>query len=327
MACGLVLVANTVNLGADLAGMAAATSLITGASAMLLVPLYAGLVLALLVFASYRAMTRIFKWIAVSLFSYAITAFVVHPNWGRVLRETVVPRVALDHQSILTIVAILGTTISPYLFFWQAAQEAEEGAHHPRRGLRRALALAEGDTRVGMVVSNLIMYFIILTTGATLHASGRTHVETAAQAAAALAPLAGKAAGLLFALGIIGTGFLGVPVLAGSAAYAVAEASRSRRGMDETPTTAPRFYALIAVATILGAALNVAGVDAIRMLFWSAVINGLLAPPLIVIILIIGNDRRIMRSNANGPLLNIVGGIAALAMATTAIALVWSWIG
>src|SRR5262249_8154798 len=143
--------------------------------------------------------------------SYAVTAFVVRPNWGRVLHDTIVPHVTIDHDFLLTLVAILGTTISPYLFFWQAAQEAEEEAHQPRP-LHRALAVAAEDPRVGMVVSNLIMYFIVLTTGATLHATGQTHVETATQAAAALAPLAGKAAGWLFAFGIVGTGLLGVPV-------------------------------------------------------------------------------------------------------------------
>jgi NRAMP (natural resistance-associated macrophage protein)-like metal ion transporter len=325
-ACLLVFVANTVNLGADLAGMGAAMALVTGAPAILFVPLFAALVLILLVFASYALMVRIFKWMTLTLFAYVVTAFLVHPHWGSVLRETVIPHFSLDRDTVLSIVAILGTTISPYLFFWQATQEAEDRAHHPRRSLRRALAVARDDTRAGMLTSNFIMYFIILTTGATLHTSGHTHIDTAAEAAAALQPLAGKGAGLLFAFGIVGTGLIGVPVLAGSAAYAVAEASRWRRGMDEKLRTAPRFYALIIVATALGVALDFAHLNAIRMLFWSAVINGLLAPPLIILILMIGNDRRVMRSETNGLALNIGGGAAALIMTTAAFALLWSWL-
>jgi NRAMP (natural resistance-associated macrophage protein)-like metal ion transporter len=323
LACGLVVVANTVNLGADLAGMGAAAALLTGAPASLFVPLFAVLVLALLVLASYARLIRIFKWMTLTLLAYVVTAFVVHPDWGRLLRETFLPHVALDRDAMLTIVAILGTTISPYLFFWQAAQEAEEGSHHAGRSLGRMLGLAATDTRAGMLVSNFIMYFVILTTGATLHASGHSQIETAAQAAAALQPLAGGAAGLLFALGVIGTGLIGVPVLAGSAAYAVAEASRWRRGMDEKPRTAPRFYAVIAVATILGAAFDIAHMNAIRMLIWAAVINGVLAPPLIVVIVVIGNDRRVMGSYTNGWALNVGGVVAALVMTTAAVALVW----
>jgi Mn2+/Fe2+ NRAMP family transporter len=287
------------------------------------VPLFAVLVLALLVLASYARLIRIFKWMTLTLLAYVVTAFVVHPDWGRLLRETFLPHVALDRDAMLTIVAILGTTISPYLFFWQAAQEAEEGSHHAGRSLGRMLGLAATDTRAGMLVSNFIMYFVILTTGATLHASGHSQIETAAQAAAALQPLAGGAAGLLFALGVIGTGLIGVPVLAGSAAYAVAEASRWRRGMDEKPRTAPRFYAVIAVATILGAAFDIAHMNAIRMLIWAAVINGVLAPPLIVVIVVIGNDRRVMGSYTNGWALNVGGVVAALVMTTAAVALVW----
>ncbi len=324
-ACVLLLVANTVNIAADLGGMAAAAGLLTGVRGLWFVPVFAALVLGLLVFASYAQMSRVLKWLALSLFAYVLTAFLAHPDWAAVLRGTFWPRIIPTSDYVLTLVAILGTTISPYLFFWQAAQEAEDNAH-TGEPMQKTMHAAVNDTNAGMLISNLIMYFIILTTGATLHQHGLTRIETAAQAAEALRPLAGGGATLLFALGILGTGLLGVPVLAGSAAYAITEAARWRRGMDEKLWTAPQFYAVIGVATLVGAALNYARIDAIRMLFWSAVINGLLAPPLIVIILVVANDARVMGTSRNGAALNALGGAAALVMTIAAGALVWSWV-
>jgi NRAMP (natural resistance-associated macrophage protein)-like metal ion transporter len=326
-ACALLLIANTTNIAADLGGMAAAASLVTGWPAIWFVPAFAVLVLALLILASYEMMTAVLKWMTLALFAYVVAAFLAHPNWGRVLTGTFLPHVRVDSQYLLTFVAILGTTISPYLFFWQASQEAEEEDHTLKRHqLQGQLNAAGLDTNVGMGFSNLIMYFIILTTGATLHAAGKTDIQTAAQAAAALRPLAGPASALLFTLGIVGTGMLGVPVLAGSAAYAVTEASGWKHGMDEKLWTAPQFYAVIAVSTIVGAVLNYARVDAMRMLFWSAVINGLLAPPLIIIILVVCNNRAVMGRYRNGVALNLLGGAAALLMTGAAVALIASWV-
>jgi NRAMP (natural resistance-associated macrophage protein)-like metal ion transporter len=317
--CLLLLVANTVNIAADLGGMAAAGALVTGWRPIWFVPVFALLIVGLLTFASYHSMTVILKWMTLVLFAYIVDAFLAHPHWGHVLSGTFWPRSRITGDYLLTLVAILGTTISPYLFFWQAAQEAEDQAHQPNVPVTQLFRRAATDTNVGMLVSNVIMYFIIVTTGATLHPAGVTRIDTAAQAAAALRPLAGNGAALVFAFGIIGTGLLAVPVLAGSAAYAVAEAAQWRRGMDEKAWTAPQFYAIMALSTLIGVALNYAHLDAMRLLFWSAVINGLLAPPLIVIILLVSNNARIMAGARNGLGLNVLGGAAAIIMTLAAI--------
>ncbi|HZS59246.1 MAG TPA: divalent metal cation transporter [Gemmatimonadaceae bacterium] len=322
--CLLLLVANTVNIAADLGGMAAAAALVTGWRAIWFVPAFALLIIGLLTFTSYQSMSVILKWMTLVLFAYVVAAFLARPNWTHVLVETAWPRTAITGEYLLTLVAILGTTISPYLFFWQAAQEAEDEAHQPRVSVRTLFRRATTDTSVGMFASNVIMYFIIVTTGATLHPAGVTRIETAAQAAAALRPLAGKGAALVFAFGIVGTGLLAVPVLAGSAAYAITEAARWRRGMDEKMWTAPHFYAIIIMSTLVGVALNYVHLDAMRLLFWSAVINGLLAPPMIVIILLVSNNSRIMAGARNGLALNALGGAAAIVMTLAAAAALWS---
>jgi NRAMP (natural resistance-associated macrophage protein)-like metal ion transporter len=332
VACGLLLIGNTVNIAADLGGMAAAASLLTGVPAVWFVPAFTFLILALLVFASYEGMTRVLKWLTLALFSYVLAAFLAHPNVISVLGGTLVPHLTASKDYLLTLVAILGTTISPYLFFWQAAQNAEHDAFwrqrlvgRPQRAVQRELRAAARDVNAGMFFSNAIMYFIILTAAATLNRAGITDVQTAEQAATALRPLAGNAASLLFTLGLVGTGMLGVPVLAGSAAYAVAEAAAWRAGMDEKIHSAKEFYAVIAVAMIIGMVLNFAHVNAIKLLIWSAVINGLLAPPLIVIILVVCNNDKVMGVHRNSRLLNVLGGLAALAMTAAGVALIYSW--
>ncbi|HEY7896452.1 MAG TPA: divalent metal cation transporter [Gemmatimonadaceae bacterium] len=334
MVCLLLFAGNTINIAADLGGMGASAALLTGAGAMWFVPLFTVLILALLVFASYRRMTQIFKWLTLVLFAYVAAAFFAHPHWHAVAAGTFVPRLSTNHDYVLMIVAILGTTISPYLFFWQAAQNAEQEEHdspnsgrrRPRWAVHRSLQGATRDVSAGMFVSQAIMYFIILTTGATLHA---THpvIDTASQAAAALAPLAGSGATVLFAAGIIGTGLLGVPVLAGSAAYALGEAAVWRTGMDETPRSAGPFYAVMAAAMLLGMGLAFAHLNAMRLLVWSAVVNGLLAPPLVIVILMICNNRAVMREHRNGWGLNVLGGCVAVLMSGAAIALIASWVG
>jgi len=329
-ACALLLLANTVNIAADLGGMAEAMELLTGVKSLWFHLPFGALIVALLFFTSYRIMASIFKWLTLVLLAYVIAAFLAHPDWRAVVHASVLPPINLSHDYLMTLVAILGTTISPYLFFWQAAQEVEEEKAEGKNTVgqrigatERELKNARTDTITGMSFSNLIMYFIILTTGATLYVSGHRDIETARQAAEALRPLAGEAAYLLFALGLIGTGMLGVPVLAGSAAYTVAEAFAWRSGMNERPRMAPKFYAVIAVAMITGLALDYAGFNAIKMLFWSAVLNGLLAPPLIVIILLVCNNRRVMGEHVNGRLLNLLGIGAVLVMAIAAVAMFW----
>ncbi|MEP6690523.1 MAG: Nramp family divalent metal transporter [Gemmatimonadaceae bacterium] len=329
--CALLLVANTINIAADLGGMAAATAMLTGVPRVVFVPLYAVLLLALLIFASYKVITKIFKWLTLVLFAYVASAVLAHPNWGDVLRSTFVPHIEWTRDYLITFVAILGTTISPYLFFWQAASEVEaeeqlkkELGDRPQRALERELRGVKIDVFSGMAFSNIIMYFIILTAGATLHASGQTDVQTAEQAAQALKPIAGPIASLLFTLGIVGTGLLGVPVLAGSAAYAIAEAAAWRRGMDEKPRAAPHFYQVMAAAMLIGTGLALTHFNAIKMLFWAAVVNGLLAPPLIIIILFVCNNEKVMGAHKNGKFLNIFGGLAAILMTGAAAALLFS---
>lgn len=331
LACVLLIVANVLNIAADLGGMAAGAALLTGLPRVIFVPVFAALILMLLIYASYEAMTHVLKWMALALFAYLISGALAHPSWLKVMSGTFIPAVRWDKQYLLTIVAILGTTISPYLFFWQASQTAEHEQHiaarfplRRRRATTRELKDASVDTYAGMFVSQIIMYFIILTAGATLHRAGVTDVQTADQAAMALRPVAGPLAYWLFALGIIGTGMLAVPVLAGSAAYAVAEAAGWGRGMDEKPSAAREFYGVMAVSMVVGMILALTGFNAIKLLLWSAVVNGLLAPPLIIIILLVCNNKEIMGDHRNGAVLNTLGGIAAVLMSVAAVALVVS---
>ncbi|MDQ2889464.1 MAG: Nramp family divalent metal transporter [Gemmatimonadota bacterium] len=335
-ACILLLVANTLNIAADLGGMAASAELLFHIPRVILVPVFTGLILGLLIFASYEAMARVLKWFALALFAYVIAAFLAHPDIRGVLKGTFFPSVQLNRDYLLTFVAILGTTISPYLFFWQASQVAEQEEHirarfpmrrrrNEQRGTTRELKDAAVDTEAGMFVSQLIMFFIVLTAGATLHKAGITDVQTADQAALALRPLAGPLAYWLFALGIIGTGMLGVPVLAGSAAYAVAEAGAFKGGMDEKPDGARVFYGVMAVSMVVGMILALTKANSMKMLLWSAVVNGVLAPPLIVIILIVCNNTTIMGKYKNGVWLNILGWIAAALMGIAAIAMIASF--
>jgi Mn2+/Fe2+ NRAMP family transporter len=285
-ACGILVVANVINIGADLGGMAEATQIVTGIRASIWIPLYALSIIGLLFWASYALIARIFKWLTLVLFAYVLASFYAHVDWKHALAVTLVPHLEWSRGFLAVLVAILGTTISPYLFFWQAAEEVEEGQAKDQASVQRtratsaALRTARADTIAGMFFSNCIMYFIILTTAATLHAHGQTDITTARQAAEALRPLAGNGAYLLFTLGLIGTGMLGVPVLVGSCAYAVAEGAAWRGSMTDKPRNAQNFYAVMAVVMGLGLALNFARLSAVKMLFWSAVINGLLAPPL-----------------------------------------------
>lgn len=329
-ACLLLIVANVVNIGADLGGMAEATQMITGVSAFIWTPFYAVLILSLLFWLSYRRIARIFKWLTMVLFAYVITAFLVHADWNAVLRATFLPHLEWSRSYLSILVGILGTTISPYLFFWQAAQEVEE-----ERAMGRNLAHRKGatddelrkcriDVLTGMFFSNFIMYFIILTTATTLHFHGQTRIDTAREAAEALRPLAGDGAYLLFTLGLIGTGMLGVPVLAGSCAYAIAEGAAWKGSLEQKPRMAKRFYGVIAIAVVVGLALNFAELNAIRMLFISAVLNGILAAPLILLIVLLTNDPKVMRERVNSPLLRALGWITFLVMASASAAMIFA---
>jgi len=327
-ACGLLTIANITNVAADLGGMAEVTAMVSHTSALIWTPFYALLITALLFWSSYRFIATTFKWLTLVLFAYVIAAFFAKPDWPAVLSATFVPHIAFTRDFFSVLVAILGTTISPYLFFWQAAQEVEEKnalgrlrSMKPKRATNQELDDSRVDVVTGMLFSNVIMYFIILTTAATLHAKGQTHIETARQAAEALLPLAGRGAYWLFSLGLIGTGMLGVPVLAGSCAYAVSEAAGWRRTLDRPPQRCPEFYAVIAIAMAAGLALNYAGVSAVKMLFWSAVVNGVLAPPLILLVILLTSDAKVMGKRVNSPVVRWLGWATFAIMTTAAIAL------
>jgi NRAMP (natural resistance-associated macrophage protein)-like metal ion transporter len=327
-ACFLLIVANVVNIGADLGGMAEATAMVTHMSAFIWLPLYAGIIISLLFWTSYSHIARIFKWLTLVLFAYIIAAFLARPDWSLVLRSTFVPRVQWTSAYLATFVGLLGTTISPYLFFWQSSQEVEEERKIGRRTVGRRKGATDEELRrsrtdvvTGMLFSNVVMYFIILTTAATLHAHGQTSVTSAQEAAEALKPLAGNGAYLLFTLGIIGTGMLGVPVLAGAAAYAIAEARSWRGSLDDKPHLSKKFYGVMLVAMIIGLSLDYAGINAVKMLFWSAVLNGVLAPPLIALIVLATSNKKIMGQRVNPPVLKWLGWITALVMAGAAIAM------
>ena len=325
--CALLIAANTINIAADLAGMADATRMVTGVPAALCVVGYAGAMVSVLFWSSYRAIARYFKWLTLVLVAYVATAFVNHVDWRAALTATLVPHVQWSRTFFSVLVAILGTTISPYLFFWQAAEEVEEeramGRNlHARRGATPdELASARTDVMAGMVASQAIMYFIVLTTAATLHAHGRTTISTAQEAADALRPLAGPAAYWLFTLGLIGTGMIGVPVLAGSCAYAIAEARAWRGSLNQKPRRARKFYTVIAVAMSIGIALDFLGFNSIKLLFMSAVINGVLAPPLILVVLLLTRDAHVMREAVNPPLLSALGWITFVVMTVAAVGL------
>jgi len=321
-ACALLIVANVFNIGADLGGMAEATEMMTGIKSYYWTPVFTGLIISLLFFTSYRHIARIFKWLTLVLFAYVIAAFLARPDWYAVLNATFVPRVVRSNAFLATFVAILGTTISPYLFFWQASQEVEDERAHGRNTVEERegatdeeLRAARTDVLTGMFFANAVMYFIILTTAATLHASGQINIETAQQAAEALRPLAGNGAYLLFTLGIIGTGMLAVPVLGGSAAYAVAEAEKWQHdSLEDRPRIAPRFYAVIAVAMLLGMGFNFFGFNAVKMLFYSAVLNGILAPPLIVLVVLLTSNPNVMGTRVSSRPLRYLGWATAAIM-------------
>jgi NRAMP (natural resistance-associated macrophage protein)-like metal ion transporter len=327
-ACLLLTVANVINIGADLGGMGGAVEMVTGVSSLIWTPIFAGVIVLLMFQTSYRTIARTFKWLTLVLFSYAVTAFLSKPDWTQVLRATFVPDMQWNREYLAVLVGILGTSISPYLFFWQAAQEVEEERAGGRRTVAqrkgatpKELKTARNDVMTGMFFSNLIMYFIILTTGATLHAHGVTHIETAQQAAMALSPLAGKGAYWLFTIGILGAGMLGIPALAGSSAFAIAEAFAWGASLDRRPHLARKFYSVLAVSVALGMALDFAGINAVKLLFWSAVVNGLLAPPLIVLLVLLTSDRDVMGEHVNPRILKWLGWLTAIVMTVAAIAM------
>src|SRR5216684_3699518 len=326
-----LLAANTFNVGADLGAVAAGGALLSRGTlrALWLVVPVALLIIAMQVFASYATIFKIFKWLTLALFAYVVTAFFAHPPLLEVLKATFIPHVELSKDFVMALVAVLGTTISPYLFFWQASSEVDELAaagatdpHRGRRGLKRAeLRVARADVLIGMAFSNLVMYFIILTSAAVLHAHGKTGVQTADQAAAALAPLAGPFAFIVFSVGLIGAGLLAIPILTGSATYAIKEFFGFGGSLASKPQQRPTFYLILTLATVAGVAMNFIHLDPIRALFIAAVINGVVAPPLLLLIVLLGLDRAVMKRYVSGKVSLALTGIATASMAVAAITL------
>ncbi|MGK5049334.1 NRAMP family divalent metal transporter [Janthinobacterium sp. GB4P2] len=326
---GLLLLANVINIAADVAAMGDALTLIIGGPTHLYAVGFGLLSLLLQVFIPYQQYVRILKWLTLGLLAYVATVLTVHIPWGEVALRTVWPQLAWSAATVTMIVAVFGTTISPYLFFWQASQEVEDlqadsGAQALRRTPEQAprqFQRIKMDTTIGMGFSNLVAFFIMLTTAVTLGAQGITHIDTSAQAASALRPIAGDFAFALFSLGIIGTGLLAIPVLAGSAAYAMAGAFHWKNSLELAPKAAKKFYGIIAASTVLGAALCFTPLDPIKALYWSAVINGVISVPIMALMMVMASRPAIMGTLTISHRLRVLGWLSTLVMATAVLAM------
>lgn len=326
---GLLLIANTINIAADVSAMGEALKLIVGGPAQLYAVAFGVMSLLLQVFIPYRRYVRILKWLTLALLAYVATAFVVHIPWSQVVVSTLAPHMFWKPEYITTVVAVFGTTISPYLFFWQASQEVEDQLADPRaQPLIRAPHQAKAnlrrikiDTYVGMGFSNLVAFFIILITAMTLNLHGITDIQTSAQAATALRPIAGEFAFMLFSAGIIGTGLLAIPVLAGSSAYAMAGAFEWKNSLERTPMRAKQFYGVIAISTVIGIALGFTSIDPIKALYWSAVINGVISVPIMVVMMLMAAHPEIMGKFVITSGLRVMGWLATLMMAAAVTAM------
>jgi NRAMP (natural resistance-associated macrophage protein)-like metal ion transporter len=328
----LLFVANTLNIAADVAAMGAAAELIVGRGAKLFTVAFAAVSLGLQLFVPYHRYVHVLKWLTLALFAYVGVAFTVHIDWARVAVSTVLPQVRLDRASLTMIVAVFGTTISPYLFFWQSSEEVEELAvkhepdllHDTAAQARAELARIRWDTYIGMAFANLISFFIMLATASTLHLMGRTDIQSSAEAAAALKPVAGQLAFLLFSAGIVGTGFLAVPVLAGSSAYAIGEARGWKTGLEHWPWEAPGFYGVIVASMVLALAGVFSPLDPIKALFWSAVVNGVTAVPIMAAMMVVGARRHEMGRFVATTGQLVFGWTATGAMGLAVAAMLWT---
>jgi NRAMP (natural resistance-associated macrophage protein)-like metal ion transporter len=318
--------ANTINIGADLSGMGDATEMLTGINSHWLVAPFGILIAYCTVRFRYERIAQVLKWLALVLFAYVVTGFIVKPDWSLVSKATLIPSLPHGHEAWATLVAILGTTISPYLFFWQSSLEVEEDKEKGKKKLAERRGAQETqiidrklDVGAGTFVSNIVMFFIILTTALTLNKAGVTKIETSKQAAEALQPLAGHFAAVLFAIGVVGTGLLAIPTLAGSAAYAFAETFGWRQGLDETLRRARAFYFVLVAAVAVGVVLDLLKFSPMKALYWSAIVNGLVAPFLMIAILLVANDSQLMRNQPSSRLSLTVVAIATALMFAAAV--------
>jgi NRAMP (natural resistance-associated macrophage protein)-like metal ion transporter len=326
----LLFVANTINIGADIAAMGAAAQLLVGGEARLFTVGFALVSLTLQAFVPYHRYVSLLKWLTLALFAYVGVVFAVKIDWPQVAARAIAPHLVLSEQAVLVVVAVFGTTISPYLFFWQSSEEVEDlEASDDRELLREKPAAARAelrrirlDTYVGMAFSNLVAFFIILTTAVTLHAAGKTDIATSAQAAEALRPIAGPLAFFLFSIGIIGTGLLAVPVLAASAAYAVSETRGWNCSLEQKPWEAPKFYGVIAAAMLLALLVVFSPLDPIKALFWSAVINGVISVPIMAAMMVVASRRHEMGRFVATLTQRVLGWTATAVMAAAIVAMV-----
>ena len=324
----LLLVANTINIGADIGAMAASANLITGINFFLAAAAFTGVMIILEVFVSYHRYAYILRWLVLSLVAYFLTAIIIRPDWLEVMRSIVIPHFQLDSDFLIANVAVIGTTISPYLFFWQSSQEVEEerdkGVLSDRHAaiINEEVRLMRSDVFRGMSIANLTFLFIVITTAFVLFRNGITDIATAQDAAAALRPFAGDFSGVIFTLGIVGTGMLAIPVLAGASAYAIAEVLKWREGLSLKFRRAHGFYGIIILSTFVGMLMNFIGINPITALYYSAVVNGLVASVLLVFIFLIGNDRKIMHAHTNPLWVKIFGSIATLFMGLSSLVMV-----
>jgi Mn2+/Fe2+ NRAMP family transporter len=329
----LMSAANVFNLGADIGAMGSSLALLNRGTATLLTVVFGLTSLLAVVFIPYTTYAKYLKWLTVSLFSYVGVAFLVHVPWGSVVSATLIPRLAFGQDALVALIAVLGTTISPYLFFWQASQEAEEVKNNRgEKALKRAptqagvqLQRIHIDTLVGMAFSNVVAFFIILTAASTLHTHGITNVATCAQAASALAPIAGRFAGALFVCGIVGTGLLAVAILAASAAYAIGEGCKWQTSLEKSPGKARGFYAAIIIATVIGLIMDFLHIDPVKALVWAAVLNGIVAAPLMTIIMMMGSSRKVMGKFLIPSYLRWMGWLATAVMACVSIGVFLTW--
>ncbi|MBZ9897485.1 Nramp family divalent metal transporter [Mesorhizobium sp. BR1-1-6] len=327
-----VLIGNTIEAAADLGAMSAAVVLFVPLPSNSVVIGVAMIIFALQMFGSYKLIRNIFRWLALALLAYVVSAVLAKPDVVSVLRGTLLPKIEFSREYLSIIVAIIGTTLSAYLYTWQSNQEVEEEIAKGRTSLEERKGATEGELRrsrrdilIGMIFSNLIMYFIILSTGSTLYEAGHTQIETAAQAAEALRPLAGDAAGILFAAGVIGVGFLAVPVMTAGAAFDFAQAMGWKNGLNAKPRHAPKFYIVTGVITLVAVGLNFFGFNPMKALVWSGIVQGFSTPPLLLLMLIMTNNRKIMGDKVNSRATNILGGVTTIAVFAASAGLVATW--
>lgn len=317
----ILFAANTFNIGANLSGMSAAAKLLIPLPDLIISLFIALAMVFLIIRLEYDKIVTVFKWLTLALFAYIATFFLTHPNLTEIIKATVLPSFSFNKEYLLMLVAIFGTSISPYLFFWQTSEEAEGEKLANKSVSRYSLRIEKQDTIVGMFFSQIVMFFIIATTAGTLFTAGINNINTAAEAALALKPLAGDFAFILFAAGIIGTGILAIPVLAGSAGYALAETFGFHLGLNKTFKQAKGFYIIIALSTLLGFALNLLGISPMKYLFYSAVLNGIVSPIMIVLLLLIANNEKIMGRYRNGWLVNFLTVVTLIVMSVGAVAI------